>query len=76
MDASDVIVYSFLLLFLASLVLNLHTAFTIGYNARFLCESQGLELIDYDAEFLVLTEVECGNKKPELQYNDYKVFTK
>lgn len=48
----------------------------ISENAEFVCESHQLEMIDYDREFFKLTKVECGNKKPELQYDDYKVFTK
>ncbi len=45
-------------------------------TAEFVCESHGLELIDYETEFSTFSKVECGNKKPELQYDDYKVFTK
>ncbi len=45
-------------------------------NAELVCQSHGLEMIDYERELFKLTKVECGNKKPELQYDNYKVFTK
>jgi len=44
--------------------------------AEFVCESHGLELIDYERKEDPFSKVECGNKKPELQYDGYKVFTK
>ena len=44
--------------------------------AEFVCESHGLELIDYEIGNQSFSKVECGNKKPELQYDGYKVFTK
>ncbi len=44
--------------------------------AEFVCESHGLELIDYEIENQSFSKVECGNKKPELQYDNYKVFEK
>ena len=44
--------------------------------AEFVCESEGLELIDFEIEGTTFSKVECGNKKPELQYDNYKVFTK
>ena len=45
-------------------------------TAEFVCESHGTELIDYEIENQTFSKVECGNKKPQLQYDDYKVFTK
>ncbi len=44
--------------------------------AEFICESHGTELIDYELEGNSFSKVECGNKKPELRYDGYKVFTK
>ncbi len=49
---------------------------TATEHAEFVCESHGLELIEFEAEERPFSKVECGNKKPELQYDDYKVFTK
>ncbi len=45
-------------------------------TAEFVCETHGLELIDYEIKNQGFSKVECGNKKPELQYDNYKVFTK
>ncbi len=45
-------------------------------TAEFICESHGLELINYEVKSPSFSKVECGNKKPELQYENYKVFTK
>ncbi len=46
---------------------------TAGY---FVCKSHGLDLIKSEFSGQGLAKVECGNKKPELQYDGYKVFTK
>lgn len=45
-------------------------------HAEFVCETHGLKLIDYELEGKGFSKVECGHKKPELQYDDYKVFEK
>ena len=58
------------------LVLLLVFAFSPNSGAEFVCESHGLELIDYEVENKTFSKVECGNKKPQLQYDGYKVFTK
>ncbi len=52
--------------------------FSISTNemASFICESHGLDLIDYQVGGNTFSKVECGNKRPELQYENYKVFTK
>lgn len=51
-------------------------ALTSSNAAEFVCESHGLDLIDFEVENQTFSKVECGNKKPELQYENYKVFTK
>ncbi len=51
-------------------------AFSPNLGAEFVCKSHGLELLDYKIENKSFSKVECGNKKPELQYDNYKVFTK
>lgn len=44
-------------------------------TAEFICETHGLELIDYEAASPTFTKVECGNKIANPDYENYKVFT-
>ena len=69
-----IIIIALIFLF-ASFALGQITAYD---NAgKFVCESHGLKYIKSESSGLYgLTKVECGNKKPELQYDNYKVFTK
>ncbi len=69
-------IISFLMGFFLFLIMFLFFGLGVEPAAEFVCESHGLELIDYEIEGKSFSKVECGNKKPELQYEDYKVFTK
>lgn len=76
MEESTVIyILGVILLLMSSYVLG--QALAEQHVSKMLCKSHGLEHIEsYGSIAFGLNKVECGNKKPELQYDNYKVFTK
>ncbi len=76
MDTDSVFVVGVILGILLGALITIVFGVWATNAADFVCESHGLERIGYETSFGEFSKVECGNKKPELQYDDYKVFTK
>ncbi len=76
MEFEEGIAWFIIIMAIVGPFLLLNAAIETHNNAKFVCQTHGLELIDYETGLFNITKVECGNKKPELQYDRYKVFTK
>ena len=73
MDFEEGVAIFFIVALIVFMVLTMLAVFQIPDNAKFVCNTKNLDLIDYEKEWFRLTKVECA-KLPEENYENYEVF--